>query len=182
MEFERAAGPRPGSWRFVVGGLVIAAGVAGFIAFLLTRLAGFSDALVRVTVPGSGELNLQAGAYTVYWERENLFESWPGLRCALAFKDSGKRIELSETWVTSRYSFAGKRGTSLFRFQAAEPGVYVLSADHPDGRSGGTTTLAVGPSGMAGIVLTVLGCIGILGGSIAAGVLLIVRTARRRAA
>lgn len=169
----------PGAWRYVVGGVIVAAGVVGFVVFLVSRLAGFSQGLVRVVVPGRNEVQLEAGAYTIYWESSG-FGGWPGVQVAVASKSSGRPVAVSRSWVNSNYSIGGKRGVSMYSAEIPEGGVYVVEGAYPPGKSGGEVTLAMGRSSVLGIVLTVFGCIAILGGSLATGVGLIVTTAIRR--
>jgi hypothetical protein len=169
----------PGVWRYVLGGVIVAAGVVGFVVFLVTRISGFSQGLVRVVVPGTQEISLEAGSYTIYWESSG-FGGWPGVGVTITSKSTATPVGLSRTWVNSNYSIGGKRGVSMYSAEIPATGTYVVDGAYPPGKSGGDVTLAMGRSSILGIVLTVFGCIAILGGSIAIGVGLIVTTAIRR--
>jgi hypothetical protein len=157
--------------RKVAGILILAAGVIGFVVFLFARLSAHSDTLQRFSVPGSEELELEPGSYRVYWEAESLFESWPDLECSVA----GGNVPLSETWFNTKYSIEGRRGVSVYSFTIEKRGRYEISAR---GKTKNPVTLAVGPTNWAGMLLTVLGGIAILGGSIACGVFLILKRQR----
>jgi hypothetical protein len=163
----------------VAGSAILVLGIAGFIFFLVARLSGFTASLQRFPIPGEAVLELQAGPHTVYWESERLLSIWPGLECSLASVKTGQPVELSGSWMPSRYSAGGHAGVSVFVFDAPGPGSYRFTARDPgvraEAQTGGLGTLAVAPGGWGEALVTVLGCLLILGGSIAAGVLLILR-------
>jgi hypothetical protein len=102
------------------------------------------------------------------------------VQVAITSKSTGRAVGVSRAWVNSHYSIGGKRGMSMYSAEIPAPGEYVVEGSYPAGKSGGEVTLALGRSSVLGIVLTVLGCIAILGGSIGIGVGLIVTTAIRR--
>jgi hypothetical protein len=168
----------------VAGSAILALGIAGFIVFLLARLSAFSATIQRFPIPGEAVLELQAGPHTVYWEPERLLAIWPGLECKLESRATGQPVTLSSNWLPSRYSVDGRRGFAVLVFDAPEPGPYRLAVRDPkaaEARSGGLGQLAVRPSRWGETLFTVLGCLLILGGSIAAGVLLILYSALRKA-
>jgi len=168
----------------VAGSVILALGIAGFIIFLVARLSAFSATLQRFPIPGEAVLELQAGPHTVYWEPERLLAVWPGLECALESRATGQPVALSNSWLPSRYSVDGRRGVSVFVFDAPEPGAYRLTvrdSKAAEAQVGGLGQLAVRPSNWGEILVTVLGCLVILGGSIAAGVLLILYSVLRKA-
>ncbi len=162
----------------VAGAAIAVLGIAAFVLFLVARLSAFSAALQRFGVPGEAVLKLKAGPHTVYWESKGLRPVWPDFECSIESPSTNRRIELSRSWISSRYSFEGRRGVSVFVFEAPEPGAYrfqVRARERQPVEAGGT--MAVRPGGWGEVVVTVLGCLLILGGSIAAGVLLILRAA-----
>jgi len=168
----------------VAGSVILALGIAGFIIFLVARLSAFSATLQRFPIPGEAVLELQAGPHTVYWEPERLLAVWPGLECALESRATGQPVSLSNSWLPSRYAVDGRRGVSVFVFDAPEAGPYRFTVRDPgvraEAQKGGLGKLAVRPSSWGEILVTVLGCLVILGGSIAAGVLLILRAVLTR--
>ena len=167
----------------VAGSVILALGISGFIVFLVARLSAFSATLQRFPIPGEAVLELQAGPHTVYWEPERLLAVWPGLECALASRATGQPVTLSNSWLPSRYSVDGRRGVSVYVFDAPAPGPYRFTVRDPkaaEARVGGLGRMAVRPSSWSEILVTVLGCLLILGGSIAAGVLLILRAVLTR--
>jgi hypothetical protein len=168
----------------VAGSAILVLGIGGFLVFLLGRLSAFSASLQRVPVPGEAVLELQAGPHTVYWEPDRLLAVWPGLECAIASQATGRPVELSDSWLPSRYSVDGRRGVSVFVFDAPEAGPYRFTARDPgvraEAQKGGLGHLAIRPSSWGETLVTVLGCLLILGGSIAAGVLLILYSVLRK--
>ncbi len=155
--------------RIGLGIAILVLGVSGFLYFLLSRLSGFSDSLQPVQGPGAATLQLQPGGYTVYWEPSGLLAGWPDLECTVR-SPSGKTVPVSETWFNTRYSTGTRRGVSVLQFDAPEAGAYEFRSAYPQGKTGGAVNLAIGPSSLGDMIVTVLGCLVILGGSIALGV------------
>lgn len=185
-----AAKPPPGRWWYVVAGLIAAAAVAVTIYFVIHRVSGLTDRLVQVVVPGQASLTLnETGSYTIFHEYQSVVDgkvystgSVSDLRVTVAGPD-GRRVSLTSPSGTSRYSIAGRAGSSIFAFEAAQPGVYRLAASYEDGRREPRTVLTVGTGFLAGIFMTVLITLAIMFAGIgsAVAIAIIVFLARRRA-
>jgi hypothetical protein len=165
----------------VAGSAILALGAAGFVVFLLARLSAFAASLQRFPIPGEAVLELQAGPHTLYWEPGRLLSLWHGLPCTVESCATGKAVEVSTSWMPARYSAGGRRGVAVYVFDAPAPGAYRFTVRDPEGRAKAGEHLAVRASSWGELLVTALGCLLILGGSIAAGVLLILFSVLRKA-
>ncbi|MDP6542811.1 MAG: hypothetical protein QGH60_02405 [Phycisphaerae bacterium] len=67
---------KPSGWYYVLAGLVLAGGIAGFALFLFSGLTDLSGGLTQMVVPGEHELTLsEAGDYTVFHEYRSVVGS-----------------------------------------------------------------------------------------------------------
>lgn len=184
------AKPPPGKGWYVLAAVVLLATIAGFTIFLLARLNGLGASLLQVVVPGEAQLNLvEPGSYTIFHEYNSVVDGrvyavpvLSGLRVSVT-SPAGKTLALNAPSGTSRYSFAGREGTSIFTFQVGEPGTYRLAASYENGRAEPRTVLSVGSGFVSSIIVTVM--IGLLimfaGIGAAVAIAVIVYLARRRA-
>ena len=137
-------------WYAVAALLFIAGGVgAGW-----TLWSGISDlgaSIVRVNVPGSGELTLdKPGNYTIYHEREGVaygrvaaVESLAGLTVTVTNEATGAKLAVKTPNFTGSYTINGHGGVSVLAFDAPQPGRYRLVGAYDDGRAEPKTVLAV---------------------------------------
>lgn len=174
---------RPGRWLYGVAVVLFLAGWAFFAIILWKSLSGIGEGLQQVVVPGTAELNLpKAGKYTVFHEYESAVGSRiysstreiSGLDCSLRSKATGVPVELARSFSNTTYSMGGRSGKSYLDFRIEQPGVYVFSAEYPEGQEGAETVVAIGQgvgfrivAGILGSLAVVFGCIGL---SIAIGV------------
>ncbi len=164
---------RPGRWLYVVAGVFFVAGWAFFVVILWTSISGIGEGLKQVVVPGEAELTLdKPGSYTIFHEYESVVghriyssnRGVPGLECSLRSKATGAEIEVLRSSSNTTYSMGGRSGTAYLTFHIVQPGVYVLSAQYPEGREGDQTVLAVGHGVGTRIVGGVLGSMAVLFG------------------
>jgi hypothetical protein len=170
---------RPLSRGWYVAALIIAfAGWVGMALFLVARLSGSADAMIRVLVPGESELRLkEPGRYTIFHEYRSIFEggiynvdSIAGLRVTLRSRESGATLPLRQT-ASSRYTVGSRSGRSLFAFDVPAPGAYVLVGAYPDGRREPQTVLAIDRGFVGGLLITIFGALAMAFGGTALGVL-----------
>jgi hypothetical protein len=158
---------------YAASAAIVLIGIALGVAFLWPRLAGLGDDFVRVVVPGAHEIELpEPGSYTIFHEPTGTIDGVlysasdvSGLRVALSTA-GGDEIALDPAAVSSRYSFGGRTGFSVFGFEIAEAGTYRLSASYDDGRTEPSTILAISSGFVGKLVTTILGFMAILLGSI----------------
>jgi len=183
-----AAKPPTRAWYIVAGLLAIAAVVASSL-FVIYRVYGLSSRLQQVVVPGEASVTLtQPGNHTIFHEYNSVIDgkvyaapSIAGLKVTLVSAD-GSPVRLGSPTATSRYSFAGREGISVFSFKA-EPGTYRLTASYENGRVEPRTVLSVGSGFVAAIITTVMVAILIAFAGIgtAIAIVVVVYQARRRA-
>ena len=84
----------PSRWYYVLAGVVLAAGLAGFSLLLFNGLSSLTGGLSQMVVPGQHELVLsETGGYTVFHEYQSVVGNkvysmaqggLPGLQCGLS--------------------------------------------------------------------------------------------------
>lgn len=158
---------------------MIVAGGVGFVAFLVTSLMGIFGGIQRIDVPGARDLELEAGAHTVYWEIPSAFkpmEGPDGLRVSV--RRDGEELPLSGAGLLrTRYSTGSRGGVSIHEFTAPAKGIYVVAATVEVGKTLPAGGVAVSPSlGFSGILKIVLGCLALLGIGVGGGIVLLVRS------
>ncbi|MFC6010417.1 hypothetical protein [Nocardia lasii] len=146
---------RPSGWWIVVGALVIVLGVISAVAVGVTgfvRMSGDIDSFQRVEVPGSGELDLDAGDYTIYFEYPGASSAGTPESVWVALTDpAGEEVLIEDYSSRQTYGLGGHEGRAIFTFRVDESGVYTL-----DTEGGPNITVAVGHSLGSSIVGTVL--------------------------
>jgi hypothetical protein len=184
---------KPGRWYYVLAGLVFGAGLAAFGVLIFSGLSSLTGGLTQVVVPGQHELILpETGAYTVFHEYRSvvgnkMYSMAPGgisgLQCSLASKATGEQIPLSRSTMNSTYSMGSRSGASVFGFRIDSPGTYVFSAQYPPGEEGPEAVLSVGHGFVKQLLVTILGGLAIMFGTVGAAAAIAVTTfvKRRRA-
>ena len=136
---------------YVVAVLLFLAGGAGAGWALWTGISGIGASLVRVTVPGSGEVALdQPGTYTIFHEKDAAIDghftsvaSLAGMTVTVTEEASGTFIPVKSPAINSTYTVGGHSGESVLAFDVPHPGRYVVKAAYDDGRTAPKTVLAV---------------------------------------
>jgi hypothetical protein len=177
---------KPSAWFYVLAGLVLVGGMAGFVFFLIGGLSDLSGGLTQVVVPGSQELTFsKSGTYTVFHEHKSIvgnkmYSMTPGglagLQCRMVSKTDGQEVSLSPTRMNSTYSMGSRSGVGVFDFTIDSPGEYLFSAKYPADEEGPQAVLAVGHGFVEQLLKTVFGGIGIMFGSLAAAIAIALTT------
>src|ERR1043166_6583456 len=116
------------TWYFVA--LVPAAIVAA-----VSSLVDHIEAMPRVVVPGTGEVELEPGDYVLYGETESTFGGTAyriaslQLRCGMQALPDGAPIALSRPMARVSYGFGGYAGSSMFTLTIPHTGHYHLSCE-----------------------------------------------------
>jgi len=138
------------AWYAVAAILFAAGGVgAGWVG--LNGLSSIGAAIVRVTVPGSGEVMLDApGAYTIFHEHDAVIDghfthvpSLGGMTVTVTDETSGARVPVRSPGMNMSYTAGGHAGVAVLAFDAPHPGGYRLAGTYDDGRAEPKTVLAV---------------------------------------
>jgi hypothetical protein len=184
----------PSGWYYVLAGLVAVAGIAGFAMLLIDGISAISSGSTQVVVPGKQALTLtETGDYTVFHEYRCVIDGTvysghagdaSGIECRLTRTSDGQDIKLSPASMHSTYTIGSRAGVSLFEFNIDAPGEYTFEANYPAGRFGPKTVMAIGQGFVGRLLVTILGGLGILFGSLGLAITIVIVTAikRRRSA
>jgi hypothetical protein len=179
----------PSRWYYALAAAVIIAGVVLFVVTIWKGVTSIPSKVQQVVAPGKAELTLASpGDYTIFYEYQSVIGNRiystgadvPGLECTLVSKTTGAPVTLSRSTVDSNYSFGGRSGKSVFDFHIDQPGVFQISSSYAEGRQGEEVVLAVGQGVAMGIVTMVFKALGIMFGSIALTIAIVLITAIKR--
>lgn len=181
MTLNQPAQIRTSLWHCLWGVVFILVG-AGFFSYALVHgLMHVTDSLAQVIVPGSAELNLQPGQYSVFLEEQstvngNIYsttESISGLSCRIHAVPNGPPIPMATSRANVTYSVNDRSGRSVLEFPIEHAGRYVFACDYGASPRGPDTVVAVGSGVGAAIARTVLEGLGAMFGGGAVGVIMI---------
>jgi hypothetical protein len=168
-----------GPVRMTFAVLLIAAGVLGFVVFLVTSLMKVFSGLERAHVPGARELTLEPGDYTIYWETDSRFNPVPSLSdldLTVASKTGESRPVSSSGLMKTRMSTMDRVSVSVALFSVERAGSYEVKAAAAAGKTLPKGGIAVGRSiGFLGVLKIVIVCIAILGAGLGGGLTLLLR-------
>jgi hypothetical protein len=156
---------------YVVAALLFLAGGAGAAWVLWSGISGIGESFVRVTVPGSGDVQLdKPGTYTIFHETESAIDghltsvpSLDGITITVTDEAGGASIPVKPASINSTYTIDGHSGKSVLSFNAPHPGRYLLKAVYDDGRTAPKTVLAI-DLGFFGRLFRTIGLTFALGG------------------
>jgi hypothetical protein len=123
---------------YVLAGLLTVAGIAAGVVLIVSGIRSYIDKVEgfeRFDVPGSGELVLDDGGYSVYWERPGFDDDDPGpsLTVSIAPVDGGEPLDLDRYDVDVSYSVSGHDGRGMYTFSVDDPGRYRIRSDGTPG-------------------------------------------------
>lgn len=187
----RPGAPRekPNRIHYLIGAIIILVGMVLAVRSIYKNIAGISNSLTRVVVPGQAEIELEeAGKYTifheykttidgsVYWSKQDL----SGLRCRLLSKATGEEIPLRLPAGETKYTLGSRAGVSVYTFRIDRPGTYVLTASYPREDVETPTALAIGRGFLGRLLGTVAWTLLVVLLSFGLGIAIIVVTFVRR--
>ena len=180
----------PSRWFYGLAVVIVLAGSAVFIVFLLGSLGGLTKGLQQVVVTGNYELTFEKpGNYLVYYEYESVIdgkvystgEALSGVQCAINHTASGRNIRVGPASTSSTYTMGSRAGKAILQFSIDEPGLYEFSAWYED--NGQDIVLAVGPDFTMGLFMSIFGGIAVLFGSwVIACIIFIITLIKRKKA
>ncbi|MGA9099619.1 MAG: hypothetical protein WB392_11885 [Methanotrichaceae archaeon] len=178
---------RPNRWYYALAALVVVAGGAIFFLYLFSNLDNVSRGPTQITVPGSGDLILQDGKYTIIYETENTVggrifstdQDISGLQIELKNKSTGVKLPAYATQGSSTHSIGDRSGRSVMEFVIDRQGIYELSAWYPNG-SGPEIVLAIGKDPFDNLMSMIIVGIAIDIGSILIAITIVVTVYQRR--
>lgn len=136
--------------------------------------------VVAVEAPGSKELRLEPGSYTVYWESPETNQKnmkAPGVQVRVEPKEGGPPVTVSSVgdMVTS-YTTLNSAGVSFSEFTIAKAGEYRVSATAPARPPPYPGQVAVSKTiRISGILLLVLAAVVFPIGGVVAGLIVLLR-------
>lgn len=172
---ENAERSVPSRWRYALGTLLSAAGIAVFVVLQINS----ASPDIRMILPGSQQIELEKGNYTLFYEHTTVISgsqfatdpTVPGiLFFVMAPDESG--VELETPSVNKRYEFDGRAGYSVINFAIDSPGTYTVGGGYSGGPAGSIFIFALGKSTSGPLLIAVLSIVGGLG----VGVALLVST------
>ncbi len=179
---------KPSRWYYALAALVVVAGGLIFFLYLFSSLDNVSKGLTQITVPGNGDLLLQNGKYTVFYESESIVgnriystagQDISGLQIELKNKSTGIKIPADATQGNTTYSIGGRSGRSVMEFVIDRQGIYELSAWYPSG-SGPEIVLAIEKDPFDNLMSMIIVGIAIDFGSILVAITIVVAVYQRR--
>jgi len=166
--------------------LLFIIGIAVFVGFLIYNIVGIKDSFQHATVPGTTTINLKdSGKYTVFYEYDDEEEKEENntkvkqLDFTLTSNSTNITIPITKNSGISNYSTNGHGGKSFLEFSIDKPGNYELQANYKDNGES-SFTLAIVKDFTKRMLITVLGSIAILFGTIGIGVFIIIRNVSKR--
>jgi hypothetical protein len=181
---------KPSLWHCLWGVPFFLIGVGFFVYTLFQGLTHATDSLTQIVVPGSAELNLRPGLYTVFLEEETTVngkiysttQSVAGLTCRVNSVQNGAAISIGRPGGNTTYSVNGRSGHSVLEFSIQQNGRYSFACDYGDSPRGADVVVAVGSGVGEAITRTVFVGLASFFGGIFAGLipLAMVLTIRQR--
>ena len=174
---------------YVVAALLFIGGGVGAGWTLWNGISDIGSSLVRIAVPGSGELTLdKSGTYTIYHEREGVadghvsaVDSLNGMTVTVTDEGTGAKLAVKTPNFTGSYTINGHSGVSVLAFDVPRPGRYRLAGAYDNGKTDPKTLLAVNLGLFGRIFRTIITAICLGGaGALAALVIVLVTFFQRR--
>ena len=154
---------RPGIVGYILGAILLAIGIGGFIAMLWTGLGHLGDNLTQVVVPGTADVDLKVqGLYTVYLEQNSVVhgkiyssQNVSEMTCELHSKATGAAVPLYQPRLRTNYSLGKRSGRSVLTFTLDHPGTYTFGCKYHDDAQSPEVVMAIGNGISERIIRTV---------------------------
>lgn len=177
-----------GSVALWLGGLLVLAGIVLGVALVVAGAHQFTSSfreMQRVSTAAGGTISIEdPGTYRVFLERPDPSGSGgatftPAAPQVTILDPAGTVVPVGPDAVSETYTYAGRQGRKLGRFQAEQPGTYRIRVTAVDGGSP-SNFVAVGRRGPSSALAPILG--GVFGGLavVAIGVILLIIGGVRR--
>lgn len=156
----------PGRKWYVVAGIVFFVGVFAFAAIIFFGIRGLGRDFTRFVAPGATTVEVEeAGGYTIYRETGSLDGVYydavnlPAIRVVVT-APSGMELPLLQPSMNETYSFGGRRGYSIFRFETGETGTHIVEAFYPGGEPSPQGILVVGRGFTTNLMILIFAAVG----------------------
>jgi hypothetical protein len=179
---------RPSLWQCLWAAPFFLTGGGLFGYTLIHGLVHVTDTLTQIVVPGTAELSLQPGQYSVFLEEQSTVngkiysttESIAGLSCRIRSVQNGTPIAMAQASANVTYSVNGRSGRSVLEFPIQQAGRYALACDYGEGSKGPEVVVAVGSGVGSAIAGTVVGGLSAFFGGAGGGVIVILLVVFKR--
>ena len=132
----------PRQWLYLLAVILVIGSFVAAGTIVFKASAGLGKGLIQVVVPGEEKLEFdQAGTYTIFHEYESVYKNQvfsisnssniSGLELTVKSEATGEQLSLRPS-TSSSYSLGSRSARSLYKFDIANPGSYVLSGKYPD--------------------------------------------------
>jgi hypothetical protein len=173
---------------FVVAGVVVVAGFAGAVIYLVPRLAAADAGMMRVVVPGNAVLVFdKPGPYMIYHEKKSTVDgryyasdNVDGLSLGLTADETGAQVKLVEPKMATSYSIGNRSGSSIYAFTLDQPGRYRLATNLASSRSDAKAVLAIGQGTVGAMLATIFDAMAIAFGGLGIGAAIVFPVLWRR--
>jgi hypothetical protein len=166
--------------RMALGGGLIALGVMAGVGVLLVSIFIVFASLMRIEAPGSGEIELEPGTYTIYWESPMLLKKGrkaPGGSLGVFPKDGGTPVTLNtEVLFPINYNTLDHSGVSIAEFRIDRKGVYQVGISEPNLKQSVPGRISIGRAlGILSFVKLAVIPFVLIAGGIGAGLLILLK-------
>jgi hypothetical protein len=172
----------PSAAGYIIGSILIIAGIVGGIAWGVVNGVGFFDAIddfERAPVGGVQTMDLEAGDMVVYGEKSggDGTSAQLGRTAIRPAGGEGDELTLEQYDAEITYDNGTRVGRAEFTVEIPDDGEYEILSEPI---TGGATTVAVGPSVAGKLVSAIVGALVIGGLGVIIGVILLIVTGVRR--
>lgn len=172
---------RPSWWHCLWGLPFFLIGGGFFVYTIFEGITHLTDSLTQIVVPGSTELSLQRGQYSVFLEEQSIVngkiysttQSIDGLVCHVSSVQTGAVVALEKASTTASYSVNGRSGHSVLQFLVQQDGRYVFACDYGENSKGPVVVVAVGSGVSEAIFRTVTESLAAFFGGCGAGLIVV---------
>ena len=180
---------RPPTWRLAAGIGLILAGVITGATLIILGVTGAFASLLRFPAPGAGDVHLDPGSYTVFWETPGMFvrEGTKGadVDFRVVSKAGGRPVGVNTggLWTSHYSTLDGRVGVSIADFFIDAAGDYTVTAKASKGKALGSGGIALTRDlGFLGLVRIIAVPLLILFAGVGAGVFILVKSPKPSAA
>lgn len=136
---------KPSRLWYLLAGVILLVGIGSAVwtsVSAFCSILGAIEPATKVFVPGKGDVIIdEAGEYVISYEYHYVTEGKlyksseevPGLECRIIFKSTGDEIPVEPLSYSYTYKIGNRAGVGVWKFNAARPGTYELSAKYADG-------------------------------------------------
>jgi hypothetical protein len=172
---------RPSWWHCLWGLPFFLIGGGFFVYTIFHGIMHLTDSLTQIVIPGSTELNLQRGRYSVFLEEESIVngkiysttQSIDGLACRISSVQNGAAVAIEKASTSASYSVNGRSGHSILEFPIQQDGRYAFACDYGENSKGPEVVVAVGSGVSEAIFRTVIGSLAAFFGGCGAGLIVV---------